>query len=329
MSPADAFNQEFMAPEELAEFLIAPSAPGSGYGFQQPVTHHQQQRAGAGYPYPSLRGRDSDEDNYGSFPLNVDEAAAIEKLFENIKDDGENIKDREPTPKNMTCILKEYQRIGLTWLLKKERGSTKGGILADEMGLGKTIQALALICANPSTDLACKTTLIIAPVALMRQWEKEIERHVHPRHRLSVHLYHGSGKNADFARLRQHDVVLTTFGSLTSEYKQRESSKEAILNDQELRNPSMRRKAKDRLALMGPECMWYRIIIDESHNIKNRNSKSSKACADLMAKHRLCMTGTPMMNSVDELYPLLRFLKAEPYCTWNKFSLEIAKVSVE
>ena len=80
---------------------------------------------------------------------------------------------------------------------------------------------------------------------------------------------------------------------------------------------------------MGPECMWYRIIIDESHNIKNRNSKSSKACADLMAKHRLCMTGTPMMNSVDELYPLLRFLKAEPYCTWNKFSLEIAKVSVE
>ncbi|CAN9355596.1 DNA repair protein rad5 [Alternaria alternata] len=325
MSPADAFNQEFMAPEELAEFLIAPSAPGSGYGFQQPVTHHQQQRAGAGYPYPSLRGRDSDEDNYGSFPLNVDEAAAIEKLFENIKDDGENIKDREPTPKNMTCILKEYQRIGLTWLLKKERGSTKGGILADEMGLGKTIQALALICANPSTDLACKTTLIIAPVALMRQWEKEIERHVHPRHRLSVHLYHGSGKNADFARLRQYDVVLTTFGSLTSEYKQRESSKEAILNDQELRNPSMRRKAKDRLALMGPECMWYRIIIDESHNIKNRNSKSSKACADLMAKHRLCMTGTPMMNSVDELYPLLRFLKAEPYCTWNKFSLEIAK----
>ncbi|KAG9188400.1 hypothetical protein G6011_02323 [Alternaria panax] len=322
-SPADAFNQEFMAPEELAEFLIAPSAPGSGYGFQQPVLHHQY--AGAGYPPVFLRGADSDEDNYGSFPLNVDEAAAIEQLFENIKNDGEDITEREPTPKNMTCSLKEYQRIGLTWLLKKERGSTKGGILADEMGLGKTIQALALICANPSTNPACKTTLIIAPVALMRQWEKEIERHVHPHHRLSVHLYHGSGKNADFARLRQYDVVLTTFGSLTSEYKQRESSKEAMLNDQELRNPSMRRKAKDRLALLGPECMWYRIIIDESHNIKNRNSKSSKACADLMAQHRLCMTGTPMMNSVDELYPLLRFLKAEPYCTWTKFSLEIAK----
>jgi SNF2 family DNA or RNA helicase len=87
----------------------------------------------------------------------------------------------------------------------------------------------------------------------------------------------------------------------------------------------MRRKAKDRLALLGQECMWYRIVIDEAHNIKNRNSKSSKACADLMAKHRLCMTGTPMMNSVDELFPLLRFLKAEPYCNWTKFSLEIAK----
>jgi hypothetical protein len=327
MAPADAFNQEFMAAEELAEFLIAPSAPGSGYGYQQPTPHHQYARPG--YPSPFMRGRDSDEDNYGSFPLNVDEAAAIEKLLGNIKDDGENIEEREPTPKNMTCILKAYQSIGLTWLLKKERGSTKGGILADAMGLGKTIQALALICANPSTNPACKTTLIIAPVALMRQWEDEIERHVHPRHRLSVHLYHGNGKNADFARLRQYDIVLTTFGSLTSEYKQRESSKEAMLNDQELRNPSMRRKAKDRLALLGQECMWYRIIIDEAHNIKNRNSKASKACADLMAKHRLCMTGTPMMNSVDELFPLLRFLKAEPYCTWTKFSLEIAKVSAE
>jgi hypothetical protein len=323
ISPADAFNQEFMAPEELAEFLIAPSAPGSGFGMQQGFPY--QPYAGARYPSPYM----DSGDEFGRFPLNVNEAEAIEKLFENIKHDGENIEELEPTPKNMTCTLKEYQRMGLTWLLNMERGTTKGGILADDMGLGKTIQALALICANPSTDPACKTTLIIAPVALMRQWEKEIERHVHPRHRLSVHLYHGSGKNADFARLRQYDVVLTTFGSLTSEFKQRESSKEAMLNDQELRNPSMRRKTKERLALLGRECMWYRIIIDEAHNIKNRNSKSSKACADLMAKHRLCMTGTPMMNTVEELFPLLRFLKAQPYCTWGKFSLEIAKASID
>jgi len=161
----------------------------------------------------------------------------------------------------------------------------------------------------------------------MRQWEKEIERHVHPRHKLSVHLYHGAGKNVDFAHLRKFDVVLTTFGCLTSEYKQKESSKESMLHDQERLNPSMRRKPKDRLGLLGHECMWYRIIIDEAHNIKNRNAKSSKACADLMAKHRLCLTGTPMMNNIDELFGLVRFLKVEPYCDWNKFNQEIVKAS--
>lgn len=159
----------------------------------------------------------------------------------------------------------------------------------------------------------------------MRQWQKEIERHVHPRHRLSVHLYHASGKNVDFAKLRSFDVVLTTFGSLTSEFKQKESSRESMLHEQDMRNPTVHRKPKDKLALLGHECMWYRIIIDEAHNIKNRNGKQSRACADLMAQHRLCMTGTPMMNSVDELYALLRFLKVDPYQAWSKFSVEISK----
>jgi SNF2 family DNA or RNA helicase len=307
--------------------MVAPTAPGGGYGYQQQRTSlnpHAPFNFDA-QEVPYLRSaQDSDGEIYGDFPLDVSEADAIEKLFENIKDDGETPEDREPTPRNMTCILKEYQRIGLTWLLKMERGTSKGGILADEMGLGKTIQALALICANPSSNPCCKTTLIIAPVALMRQWEKEIERHIDPRHKLRVHLYHGSGKSADFARLRQFDVVLTTFGCLTSEYKQRESAKESMLREQEQRTPGFR-KPRDRLGLLGHECMWYRVIIDEAHNIKNRNAKSSKACAELMAHHRLCMTGTPMNNSIDELYPLLRFLKVEPYLDWPKFSMEVGK----
>ena len=123
------------------------------------------------------------------------------------------------------------------------------------MGLGKTVQAISLICARPSDDPRRKTTLIIAPVALMRQWEKEIERHVDPRHRLRVYVYHGtSGKNADFAKLRQFDVVLTTFGILTSELKQKER-KESVRHVEEQRT-GIRRKPKDKLALLGPECMW-------------------------------------------------------------------------
>jgi SNF2 family DNA or RNA helicase len=90
---------------------------------------------------------------------------------------------------------------------------------------------------------------------------------------------------------------------------------------------NFQRKPRDKLALLGHECMWYRIVIDEAHMIKNRNSIQSKASVDLQAKHRLCLTGTPMMNSIDELYPLLRFLRVSRYNDWKLFSHEIGKVS--
>ena len=163
----------------------------------------------------------------------------------------------------------------------------------------------------------------------MRQWEKEIERHVHARHALKVYLYWGSGKKADFHRLRQYDVVLTTFGTLTSEFKQKESRRETMLLEREAREPGFKRKPAEKLAILGRECMWYRVILDEAHAIKNRNTRQSKAAADIQAQHRLCMTGTPMMNSVDELYPLLRFLQISPYMDWNQFSKDIGKVSLQ
>jgi SNF2 family DNA or RNA helicase len=234
---------------------------------------------------------ESDSEEYGAFPLNVSEADAIQKMLETIQDVGSD--DREQTPLIMKSKLKEYQKIGLKWLLKMEEGRNKGGILADEMGLGKTVQALALICARPSQDARVKTTLIIAPVALMRQWQSEINVHVKSIHKLTVYLYHGNGKKADFDALRHYDVVLTTFGTLTSEFKQKESRRETMLYERELNEPNFKRKSKDKLALLGRECMWYRIIIDEAHMIKNRNSIQSKASVDLQARYRLCLTGTP------------------------------------
>jgi SNF2 family DNA or RNA helicase len=161
----------------------------------------------------------------------------------------------------------------------------------------------------------------------MRQWEKEIAHHIKDMYKLSVYLYWGNGKRADFSTLRKYDVVLTTFGTLTSEFKQKDSRRESMLYERELNEPDFRRKSRDKLALLGPECMWYRIIIDEAHMIKNRNSIQSKASVDLQAKHRLCLTGTPMMNSIDELYPLLRFLRISRYNDWKLFSMEIGKVS--
>jgi hypothetical protein len=152
-TPADAFNQEFMRQDELAQFLIAPTAANGGYAFQQ---HQQAQAAIPGEPrlpfdfpnrpvpyLPDTRPewtKESDEDDYGDFPLNATEAESIEKMLEIVQQNGNDIEDeREQTPRIMSSTLKEYQKIGLTWLLKMEASRNKGGILADEMGLGKTV----------------------------------------------------------------------------------------------------------------------------------------------------------------------------------------------
>ncbi|KZM21104.1 uncharacterized protein EKO05_0003573 [Ascochyta rabiei] len=336
--PVDAFRQGFMPEQELAQFLMAPTPAGTSYALRQLPPVEQPGPAHPAYSayqapevplYIGNSGRpwapSDNEDEYG-IPLTVDEAQAVENLLGNVSaHDAEDAPERrEQTPRIMCSQLKEYQKIGLTWLIKMETGTNKGGILADGMGLGKTVQAISLICARPSGDPLRKTTLIIAPVALMRQWEKEIARHVHDRYQLKVYIYHGNGKNADFAKLRTYDVVLTTFGTLTSEFRQKETRKESTKHLEEQRT-GVQRKAKEKLALLGHECMWYRVIIDEAQCIKNRQTIGSKAAHDLMAMHRLVMTGTPMMNSIDELFPLIRFLQIPPYNDWSRFNQEFGK----
>ncbi len=88
------------------------------------------------------------------------------------------------------------------------------------------------------------------------------------------------------------------------------------------------------LARRGPlfHVAWHRyinnhlydsILLDEAHSIKNKNTKGSKAAADLDALYRWCLTGTPIQNSIIELFPLMRFLRIRPYCDWTKFRNDI------
>lgn len=111
----------------------------------------------------------------------------VRNLLSNIRPDEELPKeDREGTPEGMAYPLYEHQKLALTWLKKQETGSNKGGILADDMGLGKTISTLALMVSRPSENRGKKTNLIVAPVALIRQWEREIKLKLKPAARLSV-----------------------------------------------------------------------------------------------------------------------------------------------
>lgn len=135
LAPVYAFDQAYMQQDELAAFLLAPTPPSGLHTYQpQPASDYFSNQQ---FPLHRRMGEKIENGNAG-YSL-VTESEAIEALLENIQEDDGAIQEREPTPAIMTCTLKEYQRIGLTWLLKMERGTTKGGILADEMGLGKTV----------------------------------------------------------------------------------------------------------------------------------------------------------------------------------------------
>jgi hypothetical protein len=155
-APVDAFNQEWMPTDELVQFLINPTPAGGGYTLQQQHLAQAPTQFSAepfnfptrDVPYlpgsqrpPWLPQESDDEGEYGEISLSTNEAEAIDKMLENIQhhDDEGTPEDRTPTPPIMQSTLKEYQKIGLKWLLKMEGGRIKGGILADEMGLGKTV----------------------------------------------------------------------------------------------------------------------------------------------------------------------------------------------
>lgn len=246
----------------------------------------------------------------------------INALLENIRPDEdlpEHLMIR--TPDAMSIKLHKYQELGLTWLQNMENGSNKGGILADDMGLGKTIQMLSLIVSNKSDDIRCKTTLIVAPVALMRQWKQEIQNKIKPgRHALTVYTHHGASKKTSFRELQMFDIVLTTFGSVAAEVRKHEK-----FRLRQVANPDAREAANEKCALIGPEAQWYRVILDEAQCIKNKNTQAAKGACLLNAKFRFCMTGTPMMNSVEELYSLIKFLRIKPYNQWEKFNMEFVK----
>lgn len=244
----------------------------------------------------------------------------IKQLLETIRPDTEIAKEkREGTPEALRYTLLEHQKLGLTWMKTMEESEKKGGILADDMGLGKTIQAIALMVSRPSTNPERKPTLIVAPVSLMQQWKREIQKAVKPgRHQLSVYVLHGDKRAVSYRDLKDYDVVLTTFGTLSSELKRREKYDE--LQSAGANEEALSRTLLKNLPCLGPSSLWHRVIIDEAQCIKNRNTRSAQACCRLNSTYRWCMSGTPMMNTVEELHSLLKFLRIRPYSSIDRFN---------
>ncbi|CAG8523822.1 7110_t:CDS:10 [Acaulospora morrowiae] len=200
--------------------------------------------------------------------------------------------------------LMDHQIVGVSWMVdceKKDNG-TRGGILADDMGLGKTIQTIATLVVNRSKS-NIKSTLIVAPTALIHQWEAEILDKTEPG-TFKIHVYHGPGK-ANLRELKKYDIVITTYQTLIRDLPD---------DPEEDKGPMFR-------------VTWFRVVLDEAQNIKNRLSRISKGCAALNTIHRWCLTGTPIQNQIDDLYSYFRFLRVFRYSEWSAFRKEFGSTS--
>jgi SNF2 family DNA or RNA helicase len=135
-------------------------------------------------------------------------------------------------------------------------------------------------------------------------------------HRMSTHMVHGQGRKLSWDDIRNYDVVLTTYGTLGAEYRRLEKFYEKKKAEGgEIDQTPMRKL----FPLLGPKSLFYRVILDEAQCIKNKVTVAARACCNLKALYRFCLTGTPMMNNVGELYSLIHFLRIKPYNEWGRF----------
>ncbi|QLQ82128.1 hypothetical protein HG537_0G03830 [Torulaspora globosa] len=263
----------------------------------------------------------------------ADDQEHIRSLLENIKQDEEEIEGETLTPEELTVNLLKHQRIGLQWLLKVEGSKKKGGILADDMGLGKTVQAIALMIAHRSKDETCKTNLIVAPVSILRSWQGEIETKIKKTAKFKSFIYGGAGGNKvnNWNTLAKYDAILVSYQTLAIEFKRHWPLKLGEIGKDypNIENVEAMNSLKQGNEYWSPffrnESTFYRVILDEGQNIKNKNTKAAKACCTISSKYRWVLSGTPIQNNMGELYSLIKFLRIPPYHREERFNADIGR----
>jgi len=177
-------------------------------------------------------------------------------------------------PDGFALQLRPYQLEGLSWL-QYLREQELAGILADDMGLGKTAQALAHLLIEKQSGRMDKPSLVVLPTSLIFNWKRETERFAPQLKLLSLH---GKERAEHFPTIPEHDVVITTYPLLW----------------------------RDEKALAEHE--YHLLILDEAQTVKNVSSQAAQVVRKLNARHRLCLTGTPLENHLGELWAQFDFL---------------------
>lgn len=151
---------------------------------------------------------------------------------------------------------------------------------------------------------------------------------------MSVYIYHGPGKNIKKRELKKYDVVLTTQSTMANEWLECDEIalarvKAAAKKRKDIWNDDDTADWHDKVAEQPKPLFkinWRRVVIDEAQNIRNRNTKASRAICFLSAQYRWCLTGTPITNTLTDIYSLMRFLKISPWHEYSHWSARIGRV---
>jgi non-specific serine/threonine protein kinase len=211
----------------------------------------------------------------------------LEEKYQRLRE-FDKINNIEP-PVHLQNVLRPYQVAGYQWLNYLHEVNW-GGILADDMGLGKTVQALSFL-EQYKAEYGKIKALVVCPTTLIYNWENEIKKFTPS---LSYHIHHGGQRSRMKDELMNYDISITTYGTLRSDIK------------------------------LFVSVEFDYVILDESQAIKNPSSKVTRAASLLNAKHRLCMSGTPLQNNTFDIFAQMNFLNPGMLGTMEFFRQEFS-----
>lgn len=198
----------------------------------------------------------------------------------------ENLPDVTFSP-SLTKQLRGYQKEGIRWINFLDH-CQYAGILADEMGLGKTVQALAWLEHRKKYATEKRPAIVICPTSLLVNWAREVERFVPD---LTYCIISGANRHTHWGALHDYDIIITSYALL--------------------------RRDSNRYT----ETHFSAVILDEAQHIKNRSTQNAIAAKRLQADRRLVLTGTPIENSVSDLWSIMDFLMPGYLGTHNSFRI--------
>ncbi len=222
------------------------------------------------------------------------EFSMTEKLIEIRKQMlGEKLLTFSEVPSDIKAVLRAYQQEGVRWL-ERLRLMFLNGILADDMGLGKTLQAIVALTQHMKKKTS--HALIVCPTSLLYNWKEEFAK-FNPKFKVTVVDGIPSNRKKLIDQLENYDVMITSYTLLQKDIEYYKATN------------------------------FTYVILDEAQHIKNRGTRNAKSVKMVHAEHRLILSGTPIENSLDELWSLFDFLMPGFLGTYDRFVEKYIRIS--